>query len=315
MRVFRSLEQLPAYQNSIITIGTFDGVHQGHQKIIQRLKELAKQEQGESVIITFHPHPRLVINPQDNSLQLLNTIEEKVALLERYGVHNVVVVPFSRSFSEMDATAYVRDFLVKNFHPRAIVIGYDHKFGNNRSGDFVLLEKLQPQFGYQLEEITQQTLDDIAISSTKIREALYQGETTAANELLGHRYTLSGVVVKGLQNGRKLGYPTANIQVSDAHKLIPKTGVYAVNVRVRSKEFGGLLSIGFNPTFEGKEKTIEVNILDFHEEIYGETISLELVAYTRGEKKFGNTETLIAEMDNDKKVITKILQQADESHY
>ncbi|MFN8308897.1 MAG: bifunctional riboflavin kinase/FAD synthetase [Chitinophagales bacterium] len=308
MRVFHSLEQLPVFTNSVITIGTFDGVHKGHQKIIQRLQHWSQQLQGESVIITFHPHPRLVIHPQDTSLQLLNTIEEKIALLEKYGVDNVVVVPFSRHFSEMEAEEYIRDFLVKNFQPKAIVIGYDHRFGKDRIGDFRLFENMQSEFGYALEEIPKQVLDDIAISSSKIRSALHEGETATANELLGHRYSISGIVVKGLQNGRKLGYPTANIQVSDSHKLIPKTGIYAAEVIWKGSRYGGLLSIGYNPTFGGTSHTVEVNLLNFDRDIYGETISVELIAYVRPEKKFDSLETLIAAMDHDKEVITGILE-------
>lgn len=307
MRVFRDLNSLPKFQNSVITIGTFDGVHLGHQKLIERLRTLATEQNGESIIITFHPHPRLVINPQDDSLKLLNTIDEKIALLEKYGVDNLVIVPFSRDFSEQSAEDYVTDFLVKNFQPKAIVIGYDHKFGRNRTGDFHLLETMKTRFGYQLEEITKEMLEDMTISSTKIREALNQGRIEEATELLGHNYTLAGFVVKGLQNGRKLGYPTANLQISDTHKLIPKTGIYAVRVSYGQQTYNGMLSIGYNPTFGGKVQTVEVNILDFNKEIYGELLMLEFVSYIRAEKKFESLEDLIKAIDNDKLVIEKIL--------
>ncbi len=307
MRVFRDLNSLPKFQNSVITIGTFDGVHLGHQKLIERLRTLATEQNGESIIITFHPHPRLVINPQDDSLKLLNTIDEKIALLEKYGVDNLVIVPFSRDFSEQNAEDYVTDFLVKNFQPKAIVIGYDHKFGRNRTGDFHLLETMKTRFGYQLEEITKEMLEDMTISSTKIREALNQGRIEDASVLLGHNYTLAGFVVKGLQNGRKLGYPTANLQISDTHKLIPKTGIYAVRVSYGQQTYNGMLSIGYNPTFGGKVQTVEVNILDFNKEIYGELLMLEFVSYIRAEKKFESLEDLIKAIDNDKLVIEKIL--------
>jgi riboflavin kinase/FMN adenylyltransferase len=310
MRVFRDLNNLPAFKNSVITIGTFDGVHKGHQKLIERINFLAKQNHGESIIITFHPHPRIVINPQDKSLRLLNTIEEKIALLEQYGVDNLVIVPFSRDFSEQAAEDYVQHFLVKNFQPKNIVIGYDHKFGKNRSGDYHLLETMKPQFGYSMEEITKETLDDIGISSTKIRNSLQSGEVTLANELLGHNYTLTGTVVRGLQNGRKLGYPTANLQVADEYKLIPKTGIYVVRVTDGSSPteiHKGMLSIGYNPTFEGKEQTIEVNILDFDKDIYGNTLTLEFIQHIRNEKKFDSLDALIAEMKNDEQVTRKML--------
>jgi riboflavin kinase / FMN adenylyltransferase len=308
MRVFRELEHLPVFKKSVLTIGTFDGVHKGHQKLLDRIKGIAKNTGGESIIITFHPHPRIVINPQDKSLRLLNTTDEKIALLEKYGVDNVVIVPFSRSFSEQPAQEYIEKFLVKNFKPRHIVIGYDHKFGKDRQGGYQLLESVKHQFGFEMEEIPKEVLDDIAISSTKIREALGQNEIELANQLLGHYYTLTGTVVRGLQNGRKLGFPTANIQVNDDYKLIPGTGIYAVVVHCRGQVFKGMLSIGYNPTFEGKSQTIEVNILDFNGDIYGDTITLEFIAYMRHEKKFASLEDLIAALKNDEWTARRMLE-------
>lgn len=308
MRVFRDLHHLPDFRRAVITIGTFDGVHKGHQELIQRINDVARQIGGESIIITFHPHPRLVINPDDRNLRLLNTVEEKIALLERYGVDNVVVVPFSRDFSEQTAEEYISDFLVRNFHPAHIVIGYDHRFGRNRAGDFALLEKYQSEYGYQLEAISKQMLDELAISSTNIRHALQEGNVTEANDLLGHNYTVSGIVVKGHQNGRKLGYPTANLQVSDPNKLIPRTGIYAVRVHSEAAVYKGMLSIGFNPTFDGTEQTIEVNILDFNKDIYGETLTLEFIQFIRYEKKFESIEALIAAIDGDKVETERIVQ-------
>lgn len=309
MRVIKDLAQLPYIKNAIITIGTFDGVHKGHQQLIKRINEKAAQIEGESVIITFHPHPRLVINPNEDSLQLLNTAEEKIALLEKYGVDNVVMVPFSRSFSEQTAEDYIEYFLVKNFHPKCIVIGYDHKFGKNRSGDINLLLQLRHRFGYEVEEIQKETLDAITISSTKIRHALQEGKIKTANELLGHYYTLEGLVVKGLQNGRKIGYPTANISIADAHKLIPRKGIYAVKVHYKNQIMGGMLNIGFNPTFGGTKLSVEVNILNFNQEIYGEKIMIELLEYVRDEKKFNTVQELIGAIDADKVNIEKILLQ------
>jgi riboflavin kinase/FMN adenylyltransferase len=312
MRVFRDLHHLPAFRNAVITIGTFDGVHKGHQKLISRINDIAKEIGGESIIVTFHPHPRLVINPDDRSLKLLNTIEEKIQLLSEYHIDNVVVVPFSRDFSEQTAESYICDFLVANFQPAHIVIGYDHRFGRNRVGDFSLLQVHQKEYGYQLEAISKEMLDDIAISSTNIRHSLQEGNITSANDLLGHNYMLSGIVVKGLQNGRKLGYPTANIQVSDLNKLIPRTGIYAVKVHHADKVYKGMLSIGFNPTFDGTEQTIEVNILDFDKDVYGESLTLEFIQFIRYEKKFDSLEELIAAIDNDKLDTERILN-ADNS--
>lgn len=307
MHVFRDLEHLPVFKNAVVTIGTFDGVHKGHQKLIARINQLATEHGGESIIVTFHPHPRLVINPEDTTLKLLNTTEEKVHLLSQFGVDNVVVVPFSRDFSEQEAESYISHFLVRCFRPSYIVIGYDHRFGRNRSGDFSLLDKCKAEFQYELEAISKEMLDDIAISSTNIRHALADGNITIANELLGHNYTLSGIVVKGLQNGRKLGYPTANIQVADANKLIPGTGIYAVKVHYADQVYKGMLSIGFNPTFEGKEQTVEVNILDFDRDIYGESLTLEFIQFIRHEKKFDSLEDLIKAIDNDKLETERIL--------
>jgi riboflavin kinase/FMN adenylyltransferase len=309
MRVFRDLHHLPAFRNAVVTIGTFDGVHKGHQKLISRINDLAKQIGGESIIVTFHPHPRLVINPDDRSLKLLNTIDEKIKLLNEYHVDNVVVVPFSRDFSEQTAESYICDFLIKNFTPAHIVIGYDHRFGRDRAGDFDLLKKHQSDYSYHLEAISKEMLDDIAISSTKIRHSLQEGNIGSANELLGHNYTLTGIVVKGLQNGRKLGYPTANIKVSDPNKLIPHTGIYAVLVHHDDRVYKGMLSIGFNPTFEGTEQTIEVNILDFDKDIYGETLTLEFVQFIRYEKKFDSLEDLIKAIDQDKVETERILEE------
>lgn len=309
MRVFRDLENLPGFANSVVTIGTFDGVHRGHQKLVARINQLAKSCGGESIIVTFHPHPRLVINPQDKTLRLLSTIDEKINLLESYGVDNLVIVPFSRDFSEQPAETYVEDFLVKRFQPKYMVIGYDHKFGKDRSGGLPLLQELKGKFNYELEEIPAQEIDDLTVSSTKIRNALLNAEVKLATDLLGHNYTLSGTVVKGLQNGRKLGYPTANILVNDEYKLIPRTGIYAVKVHYANEVYGGMLSIGYNPTFDGKEMTVEVNILNFNKDVYGEQLTLEFIDYIRPEKKFDSLDELIKAIDNDKVVIEAILQQ------
>ncbi len=305
MNVFHSLDSLKSFQNAVITIGTFDGVHLGHRTIIERINKTAKEIGGESVIITFHPHPRAVLQP--GSVQSLSSIREKTELLEKCGVDNLVIIPFSRDFSEQEAEHYIEHFLVKYFHPKQIIIGYDHKYGKDRKGDFALLEANQARFGYTVSEIDKQTLDNLTISSTKIRTALKEGDIKQANDLLGHRYTLSGLVVKGRQNGRLLGYPTANIQVEESEKLIPRKGIYAVRVKVGHKWFGGMLSIGYNPTFEGTHLSVEVNILDFNRDIYGEFITVEFIQYMRDELKFSSMEDLIKAIDNDKVNITKVL--------
>lgn len=292
MRVFKDLENLPKFNHAVITIGTFDGVHKGHQKILERIKDLAKSIGGESILITFHPHPRFVLQPGNKELKLLNTLDEKIKLLEDSGLDNLVVAPFSKAFSQMPALAYIKNFLVENFQPHTIVIGYDHHFGINRSGNIDLLEEYQSVFHYQVEQITKETLEDIAISSTKIRNALLAGDIETGAQLLGHYYRLSGYVIKGEQIGRTIGFPTANIQLTVDYKLIPKTGVFAVWVTVNDKTYKGMLNIGFRPTVEGTGKTIEVNIFDFDEDIYGEEIEVKLIKRLRDEQKFENLKAL-----------------------
>lgn len=299
MQVFKSLDNLPQFKNAVVTIGTFDGVHLGHQKLLERINELAKKNDGESILITFHPHPRFVVQP-DSDLKLLNTIDEKIDLLKKYKVNNVVVAPFSKEFSNMPAISYVKDFLVENFKPHTLVIGYDHHFGKNRSGNIDLLEEYKDIFGYNVEQISKETIQDIGISSTKIREALAQGKVQTANKLLGHEYSINGFVTKGEQLGRKIGFPTANVQLLVDYKLIPKNGVYIVNVKVKNSLYKGMLNIGVRPTIEGLNKTIEVNIFDFDQDIYGEKIEVILLKYIREEQKFESLEALKQQLNKDK---------------
>lgn len=307
MRVFKSLDNLPKFKNAIITIGTFDGVHKGHQKLLERLKSLAESENGESILITFHPHPRFVLQPGNKDLKLLNTLEEKIAILEYYGLDNLIVAPFSKAFSQMPALSYIENFLVKNTQAKVIVIGYDHHFGINRSGNIKLLEAYQNVFHYKVEEISKETLLDIDISSTKIRNALLDGEIEISNELLGHPYRMSGYVTKGKQLGRTLGFPTANIKLTVDYKLIPKTGVYAVEVVINKQLYKGMLNIGFRPTVEGTDKTIEVNIFDFDLDIYGEEIEVKLIKRIRDEVKFKGLDELKEQLAQDKIVALNCL--------
>ncbi|MDX2001332.1 MAG: bifunctional riboflavin kinase/FAD synthetase [Chitinophagales bacterium] len=307
MRVFTNAEHLPAIRNPILTIGTFDGVHLGHQEIITTINQLAKEYDGESVILTFHPHPRLVINPGDTSLKLINTLEEKKALLAKYGVDNLIIVPFSREFSQIPARQYVDDLIWKSIHPKVVVIGYDHRFGKNREGGIELIKAIGNERGFKVLEIEKQTVDDIDVSSTKVRAALADCDIEQANNLLGHHYTLEGIVVKGEQRGRKLGYPTANIQVNDPNKLIPGNGIYAVNIVYAGAEFAGMMSIGTNPTFNNKKQTIEVYIFDFGKEIYGEALKVIFVAYLRPEEKFDSIEALIFQMQQDELAAKNVL--------
>lgn len=300
MKVFKSLDKLPTFKNAIVTIGTFDGVHVGHQKLLNRIKELALANEGESVLITFDPHPRFILQPDVKDLFLLNTLDEKIALLELYGLDNLIVAPFSKAFSEMPALEYIKDFLVANTNAHTIVIGYDHRFGKGRVGDIHLLKEYQDTFHYQVEEISKETLQDIDISSTKIRTALQNGDIKTANALLGHAYTLSGTVVKGQQIGRSIGFPTANINIDFEQKLIPGNGVYVVSVENKGKMFKGMLNIGVRPTLNSKQKSIEVNIFDLNEDLYGAPLKLSFLERLRDEVKFENITALQRQLERDK---------------
>jgi len=306
MKIFRSIEGL-AIPNAVLTIGTFDGVHMGHQKIITRINELAKKVDGESVILTFHPHPRLVINSEDTSLKLLNTLDEKIALLEKYKVDNLIIMPFSQAFSQMTAEDYVRDFLWKNIQPKVIVIGYDHRFGNNREGGLHTFLELKDELKFDLEEISRQDLEDMAISSTKVRNALTEGKVRLANQLLGHAFTLKGKVVKGASLGRHLGFPTANIDVNDSNKLIPRECIYAVKTKHNDLRHKAMLYIGNRPTFNGKNQTIEVNIFDFSENIYDQEIEVEFVSEIREDIKFNTADAIIHQLKKDKESAERLL--------
>ncbi len=306
MRVFRHIDELPAFQNAVLTIGTFDGVHIGHKKILSRIKEIAKEENGESILITFDPHPRIVLS-NDDSVRLLTTLNEKTELLRANGIDNLVVAKFSRSFSEMTPEEYITDFLYKRFQPNVVVIGYDHKFGKNRAGDINFMKDKGAELGFRVEEIPKQEVDEMAVSSTKIRNALQEGNIDQANSLLGHAYTVEGTVVRGDGIGRQLGYPTANLQVDDPYKLIPADGVYAVRVNHKATIYNGMLSIGVRPTFNGQMRTIEVNIFDFEQDIYGQNIKLSFVEKIRPEIEFANADELIKKMDEDKQSALAIL--------
>ncbi|MEL7221694.1 MAG: bifunctional riboflavin kinase/FAD synthetase, partial [Bacteroidota bacterium] len=309
MRVFYQLNQLPEFKHAVLTIGSFDGVHCGHQQLLARINRLAKERDGESIVITFHPHPRLIVYPKDKSLQLLTTIDEKVALFEKYGVDNVVVVPFTVEFSQQSADEYIEKFLLEKFNPSVIVIGYDHKFGLNRQGDIDYLKWHSEKKGFALEEIEPQEVDEIAVSSTKIRNALQEGKVAAARRWLGHAYQLTGRVVHGQHLGRQLGFPTANIKLEDRHKLVPVGGIYAVQVTHTSKTYGGMLYIGSRPTIAGiNEQVIEVNIFDFEENIYDQELTIHFIDHIRNDQEFTGLEALKAQLAKDKVSAQDILQ-------
>ncbi len=292
MKVYRSLEEFTRLDNAIVTTGTFDGVHYGHQKIISRLEELAKQYAGESVIITFFPHPRLVLFPEDNDLKLINTLDEKIELLEKSGIDHLLIIPFTKEFSRLSSLEFIQQILVDKIGTKKLVIGYDHHFGKNREGSFEHLKHYSTEYGFEVEEIPEQDINDVAVSSTKIRNAILDGNVTVANKYLGYTFSLRGIVKKGDQIGRTLGYPTANILLAESYKIIPTDGIYAVNVFLEDRKLQGMLYIGDRPTVQGKSKVIEVNIFDFSEDVYDQLIKVEFLQYIRGDKYFNSLEEL-----------------------
>lgn len=309
MKVFYNLNDLPTFKNAVLTIGSFDGVHSGHQKILERINHLAADVGGESVVITFHPHPRLVIYPKDKSLRLLTTINEKILLLQKYGVDNVVVVPFTIEFSQQSADEYIQKFLVGRFKPKYIVIGYDHRFGLNRQGNIDYLKHHARKEGYKVHEIEKQEVDAIAVSSTKIRNALEKGVVKNAAILSNHYFSLTGTVVHGQKIGNGIGFPTANIKISNAHKLIPPDGIYAVFVYHHKQQYQGMLYIGSRPVLKDHHnRTIEVNIFDFDKNIYGDRLRLELVDAIRTDMSFESLDELKTQLGKDKQQAKSILR-------
>ena len=303
MTVYTNIQDLPIFNHSVITIGTFDGVHYGHQQILELMKSAAKQVNGETVIITFHPHPRKIIGTNKAPIFLLNTLEEKINLLEKYGIDHLVIIPFTEKFAQQTAEDYISDFLVNTFHPHTIIIGHDHRFGKDRTGDFQLLADKALEWGYQVKEIPGYMLNNITISSTKIREALLKGDIENAHDLLSYDYYFTGKVVKGNQLGRTIGYPTANIEMIDENKLIPCKGVYSVlvtNEKLKINQQGGMMNIGYRPTVEGNTRTIEVNLFDFDQSLYDETLTITLKKYLRSEVKFSGLDELKKQLEKDK---------------
>ena len=308
MQVHYSIDLLPIFRNAVITIGTFDGVHMGHRQIIDKLKEEAQNINGETVIITFHPHPRKIVAGA-SGIPLINTLDEKIELLEKLGIDHLVVVPFTEAFSSQSAEDYIGDFLIRKFQPHTIIIGYDHRFGRERKGNYLLLEEMAPVYNYRLTEIPKHVLDQIAISSTRIREALLIGKIEIADKLLGYEFFFNGEVVHGDKLGRQLGYPTANLHVKDEEKIIPGNGIYAVYAELTGTnlKMKGMMSIGIRPTVGGTKKVIEVNIFDFDKDIYGESIRVYVKKYLRPEVKFDGLEALVKQIDLDKEESLKVL--------
>jgi len=306
LKVYTDIAAYQNVRNPIATIGTFDGVHIGHQHIIARLREIADEEDGEVVLLTFFPHPRMVLQP-DAELQLINAQQEKIELLRKYGVDHLVVLPFTKAFSRLTAVEYVRDVLVNALHVKRLVIGYDHQFGRNREGSFENLKELASLYDFDVEEISAQVIADVNVSSTKIRKAILTGDLTTAHEYLGHAFTLSGRVVEGNKLGRTMGFPTANLEIAEHYKIIPGDGVYAVRVNYKDTPYQGMLNIGKKPTVAGGARSMEVHLLDFDEQIYGEVLQLELVERIRDEQKFASLDELKVQLQKDEITTRQIL--------
>lgn len=299
MKLFHSINDFHSTKKTILTLGTFDGVHIGHKKILERITENTENGKYESLVLTFFPHPRMVLQ-EKSEIKLLNTISEKTKLLEATGIENLVIHPFDESFSRLTAEEFVHSILVDQFHIQKIIIGHDHRFGRNRTANIDNLISFGIEYGFEVEQISAEEIQDVSVSSTKIRKALTDGNMELANDYLGYDYFLTGDVVKGKQLGRTIGFPTANIQIEEEYKLIPKNGVYVVKALIDNLEVFGMMNIGFNPTVSGQKQTIEVNLFDFDADIYGKKIEVSLLQYLREEQKFGSIDLLKAQLNQDK---------------
>ncbi len=308
MQIHYGLDNFKAVR-PVLTIGTFDGVHLGHQEVIKRLLNISSESSGESVIFTFYPHPRLVVDSKKDFIRLLTTLEEKISILQKTGIDHLIIYPFTEDFSKLSYDEFVRDILVNKMHIEYLVIGYDHRFGQNRRGDFNSLKKLSLEFGFKIDRLDELALGNNVVSSTKIRKALDEGDIRKANQFLGYKYILMGRVVEGMQLGRKLGFPTANLEPFDIHKLVPRDGVYAVNAELWNKSFKGMLNIGMRPTInsEYKNRSIEVHLFDFEEDIYYADITIYFEERIRNEEKFLSLEELRLQMIKDRESALRIL--------
>jgi riboflavin kinase / FMN adenylyltransferase len=308
MNICYDIDCFKPVSNPVVTIGTFDGVHLGHQKIISKLKETAGKENGESIILTFWPHPRMVVSDYADEIKLLNTLNEKIEIFRNLGVQNLVFIPFTKEFSKQAPSAFLKDIIIDKIHAKFIIIGHDHRFGHDREGSYSYLEENQNKFDYKTIEIEALEFEEVAISSTKIRKALEEGNIQKAKSYLGYEYALSGFVKKGIGLGKKLGFPTANIEGIEKEKMIPADGVYVVRVIVCNTEYFGMLNIGNNPTVSEKGRSIEVNIFDFDADIYDEPINIQFIERLRSEQKFDNLDLLIDQIKDDEIAARKFIK-------
>ena len=308
LKLFHSINDFQSTKKTILTLGTFDGVHIGHKKILERITQNTENGKYESLVLTFFPHPRMVLQ-EKSEIKLLNTIAEKSKLLEQTGIENLVIHPFNESFSRLTAEEFVHSILVDQFHIQKIIIGHDHRFGRNRTANIDDLIAFGTEYGFEVEQISAQEIQDVSVSSTKIRKALDEGNIALANEYLGYPYFLSGEVVKGKQLGRTIGFPTANIHIEEEYKKIPKNGVYIVKTFIDNKTVFGMMNIGFNPTVNGERQTIEVNLFDFDADIYGQKLEISLLEYIREEQKFGSVDLLKEQLNRDKNTSLDFVSQ------
>jgi riboflavin kinase/FMN adenylyltransferase len=307
MKIYEGLAEFLPVKNAVVTSGTFDGVHLGHQKILNRLREIATELSGETVLITYWPHPRLVLYPNEHKLRLLSTFEEKSKLLHQFGIDHLISIPFTKEFSQMSSEEFIRKVLVEKLQTKKLVIGYDHRFGKNREGSFEYLKANSLEFGFDLEEISRQDVEEIGVSSTKIRQALESGDVKTAASYLGRPYELNGLVIKGQQIGRSIGFPTANIHIPNDYKLIPKDGVYAVKVQVEGTFFKGMLNIGNRPTVDGSKKTVEANLFSFEGDLYNKQVTVHFYEFLRDERKFENLDALKNQLLKDQQTAKSVL--------
>lgn len=308
LKLFHSINDFRSTKKTILTLGTFDGVHIGHKKILEKITQNTENGKYESLVLTFFPHPRMVLQ-EKSEIKLLNTIAEKTKLLENTGIENLVIHPFNESFSRLTAEEFVSSILVNQFHIQKIIIGHDHRFGRNRTADINDLIAFGEQYGFEVEQISAQEIKDVSVSSTKIRKALTEGEMSLANEYLGYDYFLTGTIIKGKQLGRTIGFPTANLKIEEEYKLIPKNGVYIVKSIINEKLVYGMMNIGFNPTVDGQVQSIEIHFLDFDEDLYDLKIAVSLLQYVREEQKFGSVDLLKEQLRKDKETTSKFIDK------
>ncbi|MFA6468998.1 MAG: bifunctional riboflavin kinase/FAD synthetase [Bacteroidota bacterium] len=310
MIIYRSLEEVQYDKQSVISIGMFDGVHLAHQSIIRQVVEKAGRVKGRSAVVTFEPHPRDVVSHGKKSIGILCTLDEKLQLIEKQGVDAVFVIPFTFDFSRLSFQEFYSTYIINGMGVSEVMEGFNHQFGRDREGGMNQVVELGKQHNFSVEALAMMKVRDVVISSSTIRDALLNGKVSLANSMLGYEYGFSGMVVRGFGRGKQLGYPTANIKLDNPKKIVPQTGIYAVRIQVEGRWYGGMMSIGHNPTFgDSQERTIEVNIFDFDKDIYDETVTVRCIERTRSEKKFNAVDELVSEMGNDKKMITKILEQ------